>query len=964
MAASFNVDQKQLTLILEPADCTLHYMLYQMKEKSTLFDSISIVQQIADASLYLHECGYIHSNISSHCILVSKVPNFVKLSSFELVTSASNTSRKEIETKYRRNSKRVDENPYDKLLKEQQQQQQHLQNETVANPEADYTSDCLADIDAQLLPYYMDYRRQFSVYNYQAPELLTSKERIVFPTRSCDVYSLTLLLWELLHHTVPYIQFNEKRLKRLYEDNKSESLMLDKNGWRYFEQIFKYGAAVDPTNRSLTVQHLISLLEDFKFDIDKHSSMVHDVTIGGGRRTIDNTVNGEKKDSIYENTNDIINDIDAQVISPMLLNEANRHFMLSPKAKGKSPEKNNAINNRNPPSTNTNAVSNTNNEPIILSPLHNITSSTSYRSVMDFQKLLSPHRNSTMKRRPKQKVSPYCGDSANLNDNISIDGGCEPASIDASLIGPVTVRESQLPSRKTVQNQQNRFMDHMLDEQKENNGSEGHQPIVITVTPKEPLGKALTNVDNTTNIQIQLNGSNKDGKESETNEMLIARRNQLRRNAWLSNEQNVDKFFMPPPPPPPPKPVKQTDDSSQNAIIKISDVNKITLSTSPDTSSVASDETMPMNKKVNVSIKIVHKQLTPEKNDTSARNDISHANLSAMENEESPSVMSRIKFWNSLECPVISPKMPAKTSLSFNHPTRLPELVEVSDRSSGSTTPLPPPIPSPSKHMKLLKEINEISAEISRCMDANPLSKLFKTKPDLFVAKKGPTIEFAYAEKPTAMNDLNNSVQMSPKMVDNLNENVRLEKGIAEEEKELMAQRENVSLVTSKLHERTIDKEVLKDLITAQRRNSVLETVYRIENGLNVNNSPMNTPLKKIENKLFNEKINNIDLNESNNDEIVPVDENEEAPLKKAADEVSALNDKNAMLKSIETDDVREIHGNIVGVRDVENDANNLNNMEPPKFELVECTETHKEIHAPMVDDQGRKGNYANHSKY
>lgn len=59
-------------------------------------------------------------------------------------------------------------------------------------------------------------------------------------------------------------------------------------------------------------------------------------------------------------------------------------------------------------------------------------------------------------------------------------------------------------------------------------------------------------------------------------------------------------------------------------------------------------------------------------------------------------------------------------------------------------------------------------------MDANPLSKLFRTKPELFVARKQPTIEFNYSEKPEIMNDLNNSVQLSPKIVDTMTTRVTL----------------------------------------------------------------------------------------------------------------------------------------------------------------------------------------------
>lgn len=939
MAVSFNMQQKQITLVLEPVDCTLSYMLYEMKELPTLFDSISIVQQIAGAALYLHECGFVHSNISSHCILMSKLPNHVKLSSFELATSVSNSVRKDIETKYRRSSKRIDDNAYDKMLDEQFA----IESKPAVNvstPSA-FSTQCLRDVDANLLPYYMDYRRQLTVHNYQAPELLTSMERMVFPSRSCDVYSLTLLLWEMLHGTKPYAQFDEDELKQVYEASKSESLIAEKNGLRDFEQIFKYGSAIDPVNRSLTVQHFISLLEDSKFYIDKHSVMQNDLTENRSKMqtidappSMDTMITDDRKENIYENTNDIVEDIEAQMISPMLMNEANRYFMPSPKVAKESPK--------------------ATGDGIVLSPLHNITNSTMYRSIMDFQTVLSPHRNSTMKRKPNKKISPYCGESPKLNDNISQTMEQLENSEHHETIGSAFA-----PSRKTIQNQQNKFMDQILGDQKENLNDK-HQPIVITVTPKETLGTSTIN-DSHTNFKIHLNNSKHMEREhcedADVSDMQIARKNLLRRNAWLSNELNVDQFFTSPPP----RAIEEHAEdgvsvssstppaSIEDAIIKINDIDKIILSTSSDSSaSLASDETVPMNRKVNVSIKIVHKQITPEKVETSA------SNASMFFNDESPSVMSRIKFWNSLECPIITPKSAVKPNLSFNQSTRMPELIEVSDRSTLSPTPPPIPLPQPTKNRRLLQEINDISAEITRCMEANALNKLIKSKQmQKTRSKPNKSYEVSYTENPNA-NELNNSIQIQTKPIETINESVRLEKEIQQEEKELLTQRENASLVTYKLQEKIIDNDVLKSLIAAQRRNSVSETVFRIENGLNVN-SLLSTPLKKIENKLFNEKINNTDLNTSDIEDAVPLKEIDDDLLKiveeKPFEEIYTK-------KTIEPDDVREIHGRVVGVDDVENDASNAVSAEPPQFEIIENTETHKEIQTPMLDEHCPKSEY------
>lgn len=239
-------------------------------------------------------------------------------------------------------------------------------------------------------------------------------------------------------------------------------------------------------------------------------------------------------------------------------------------------------------------------------------------------------------------------------------------------------------------------------------------------------------------------------------------------------------------------------------------------------------------------------------------------------------------------------------------------------------------------------------------MEANALNKLIKSKQmQKTRSKPNKSYEVSYTENPNA-NELNNSIQIQTKPIETINESVRLEKEIQQEEKELLTQRENASLVTYKLQEKIIDNDVLKSLIAAQRRNSVSETVFRIENGLNVN-SLLSTPLKKIENKLFNEKINNTDLNTSDIEDAVPLKEIDDDLLKiveeKPFEEIYTK-------KSIEPDDVREIHGRVVGVDDVENDASNAVSAEPPQFEIIENTETHKEIQTPMLDEHCPKSEY------
>uniref|UniRef100_A0A182VXL7 Protein kinase domain-containing protein n=1 Tax=Anopheles minimus TaxID=112268 RepID=A0A182VXL7_9DIPT len=299
MAVSYDSALNQATLLLEPFDFTLFDYIHKMNKRLSLIHAITVVQQISSAVCYLQECGYVHSNISSGCILMRRYPYSVKLTSFELTTDASSDEiRREIENRYgstssSRNSMTSSQNDelkkittYARLIKNDEHflrdKYRKLSSEICENRSKPHGAqlsfgdgsgyDCRA---SRFLPYCKEYREKFSLFYYVAPELLIPKASFVYPSKSTDVYSVALLLWEILNGYVPFVVYNRAELEKLHTSADLPLPMFEKERCERFRQIFEGGLG-DLNSRKITMGNVVDLLDCLLLELGMEKNGTYD----------------------------------------------------------------------------------------------------------------------------------------------------------------------------------------------------------------------------------------------------------------------------------------------------------------------------------------------------------------------------------------------------------------------------------------------------------------------------------------------------------------------------------------------------------------------------------------------------------------------------------------------------------------------------------------------------------------
>lgn len=614
----------------------------------------------------------------------------------------------------------------------------------------------ICEIPAKYLPYYIPYRRTMSMFNYQAPELLSHFVKFVFPTRQSDTYAITLLLWELLNRCIPFEKYDEAELNELLKTNYPLKFLPIKEEERCqrFHEIIERGLKREPSTR-IELERIISKLNGIELEIGRE--------------------NDKQKSPIK----------------------------VEPKPKEKSHAENLKVDDgeKATPDKSISKISSIGLSPSenMVSPMNNAISSALQRSILDFNKLLSPRRighddalerSSTLKKRRKTTPTRHNKNGRDLFAN----GRSDPSN----RISDAVAKANELCAAEQLANELNnahtksfisKQLDYSIDEEKEpsEDSMDRAKACFANKVSRHPFD----------NVNISKSTSNSNSLVLENYQLpqeLIARNNKIRRYTWLSTDQ-------------------MNSSASSAALVVATRSDDIPPMPTLDESGDGH------NQKMNVSIKIVRKQVSPDnsfQHNSSMRSDCSTA--SANSNEESFSVKSRIKFFRSLESQPVQRRTPVKNASDMSRRSEISfkEAKKAIEKTYRHTYPTSNPSAGDS-NQQLLKDISCIAAEIQESLKRNPfLTGRLVVPPEKKLNNKNE-LEYIFDRKMKLDDDIE---------------------------------------FNNKLNE---DDSVIEE---SEKRNSVREAIQKFELSMRNEKNELN-PLQKVENKLLNEKIINMEPSKS-----------------------------------------------------------------------------------------------------
>lgn len=772
------------------------------------------MRKMADAVQYMHKCDLCHSNISSHAILVGDDITQVKLTSFELAVPFQTDIQDDHELKSLHKSKyvpsitRQKHSPKLSLSFDQKiDRNKFLSNDTNASNnknalQPNYCVPFIRGINTKYLPYCTEYRRQLSVFNYQAPELLSQTDAFVYPTKHSDTYALTLLLWELLNQCIPFVIYDEAKLCEMLKTNYPLKYLpiVEEERCQRFHEILERGLKREPDTR-ISLDKLMQKLGA----IETETVREHEKSQNLPKCCCLKMQNGKVP---MHRPQEMMPIDDA--IEKMTPEKSSKLFSVysSPKP---SPVM---------------AMSANTTEKTISPSLNNATNNTFCRSVLDFNKLLSPRRDtnddtyqrsSTLKRR--KKVGPSDGSKRNVKDLFGTENASSDKQKSTTVIGSPgsgsnsSGRPSNEFNNALMKSAIYKELEYTNNEDKsmtEANEKTPVKKIEQPFGPKEDIEQVESNEMKSANPNSSYQFVIDD---YELPQELIARNNKIRRCTWLSTDQ--------------------VNQSMQYEPVSVDNSN--IQATKPTIPSL--NESNDSSKQLNVSIKIIHTQLTPNNNpndpnasslqvqnrslNESIKSDCSSMS-GATSSEESFSVKSRIKFFRSLESQPVQRRTPNRNKMSMSRRSEMSfnEAKKAIEKTHRYTYPT-------GNQQQLMKDIVDLTTDIKNCLSKN--KHLGEKKSDDTPLTNEKEINFLLR------GDLNGEADESVVMLRNIfNGNSK--------------------------NETTANETDGGGDGSGEKRNSVRETVQKFELSLGNGKNNKSFPLRKIENKLLNEKILNTDF--------------------------------------------------------------------------------------------------------
>ncbi|XP_015122837.1 uncharacterized protein LOC107045189 isoform X2 [Diachasma alloeum] len=191
-------EEHGLVAIFEPVDCTLFNYIHEQGERISVQGVAKCAGNLTAALKHAHMRGYIHSAISPHCVFLAST-GIVKLGGWELATNV--------------NGPKIFHDYEDRLRSE--------------------------------------------IFRWQAPELLSGHEA----SAATDIYSLTLLMWEMCTTNIPWNNLSKTEVERQYLHYRRGVIIDLYNFPPLLNNLLDAGLQLDVTKRTLDMSKLSRYLQ-------------------------------------------------------------------------------------------------------------------------------------------------------------------------------------------------------------------------------------------------------------------------------------------------------------------------------------------------------------------------------------------------------------------------------------------------------------------------------------------------------------------------------------------------------------------------------------------------------------------------------------------------------------------------------------------------------------------------------
>lgn len=607
------------------------------------------------------------------------------------------------------------------------------------------------NVRSDLLQYNKNFRQHLSVFNYQAPELLIGVHDFILPTIGADVYSMTLLLWEVMNQFVPYVVYSQHTLESLYRKRQAYLPIFEKNRCRHFSDILIRGLQVNPAKRNLTMDDFIGSLIEATDKCDRVET-IHgdnsDVAMNVSYENNYQNVGMEKKNNRNNNSKSFSIDkplppipmTPEQILAIERSTAPNKYInfndstfnnqsliefnecLTTPISGGK--ERTSTMKIRNPSSTGTRFP----NVKLTRELFSGTSSGTTDKDEIvdnDSFTLLNEEFNaiSTQFTNNKNLITEEVFNNIKSNKSDKI-------------IGPLVIKENQLPTKMCITEEQKKFLNNCLEDTESIGSPDRFASESVNESVKMNYSTTSKSVDNHLNYITPINPTQRRPAQVQSVKEIgydtpIARKNKIRRNAWLSDQKlNITEDTQQP------ERLKLFDKENNNAFAKANQssfnlvdrennntsakvnqsIHQPSFSSCKDTNgNISLDKTTESdykdfadrNNRLNVSIRIVHSKVTP----SPAKKEHIEQKQEKQKNLENKSILSQMNCWKFGGKRTDGPSSMCHQHIDIGQNTSSPKIAENILNDVTAKT-------------DISQQIRDLSTDFNRCLSSSHLGNV------------------------------------------------------------------------------------------------------------------------------------------------------------------------------------------------------------------------------------------------